>query len=152
MISFLHTPSPASSFAADDAFLLLLFDLDEEDDDEEEESGFLTLPLPPPPRNGTMARDEKDAAIPSRGGRRWCSRRAARDSRRAHVPTSAATACARLIPIALARSLLAVVFVSLLALFLEGLCLSLWRALRFAFPFPAAAGWWRCARRFAGYL
>src|SRR6185503_16705300 len=84
MISFLHTPSPAASSAAAALFLLLALGLVGDDD----ESAFLT----PPPRNGTMARDEKDAAAPSSRGRRWCSRRAARDSRRAHVPTSAATA------------------------------------------------------------
>uniref|UniRef100_A0A0E0CQJ2 Uncharacterized protein n=1 Tax=Oryza meridionalis TaxID=40149 RepID=A0A0E0CQJ2_9ORYZ len=74
------------------AFLLLL-------DDDDDEIAFFP---PPPPRNGTMARDENDAAIPSRGRR--CSRRAARDSRLAHVPISAATACAMLIPIAAAAS------------------------------------------------
>ena len=48
-----------------------------------------------------MGRDDgKDATRPCRGGRR-CSRRAARESRRAHVPISAATAFARLTPIVL---------------------------------------------------
>uniref|UniRef100_A0A0E0NK02 Uncharacterized protein n=1 Tax=Oryza rufipogon TaxID=4529 RepID=A0A0E0NK02_ORYRU len=89
-ISFLHTPSSARKLSSAPAFLLLL-------DDE-----IAFFPPPPPPRNGTMARDENDAAIPSRGRR--CSRRAARDSRLAHVPISAATACAMLIPIAAAAA------------------------------------------------
>uniref|UniRef100_A0A8R7UTP8 Uncharacterized protein n=1 Tax=Triticum urartu TaxID=4572 RepID=A0A8R7UTP8_TRIUA len=89
-ISFLHTPSSASMpHSSVGPASLPFFDEDVAGHD----SALLALP-PAAPRNGTTARDGKDEP----GGRRTCSRRAARDSRRAHLPTSSATACARLTP------------------------------------------------------
>ncbi|BAS92794.1 Os05g0210550 [Oryza sativa Japonica Group] len=73
-ISFLHTPSSMRKLSSGLAFLLL----------DNDEIAFLPLP-PPPPRKGTMARDEKDTAIPTRGRR--CYRRAARPGTRRPRPS-----------------------------------------------------------------